>query len=116
MKMEINKNFTDKDLLEKLYQKERYEYCNNSIFDNEENHYVEDVIERLNIQDFKKHALLKIKQKQDEEIFILEKAFELACKEELRNIGIYDDDLDYKKELLLLKNQYKEEAKLELAL
>ena len=41
---------------------------------------------------------------------VTEKALELACKEELREIGIYDDDLDYKKEMSILEQQYKEQA------
>ena len=42
------------------------------------------------------------------------KALELACIEELREIGIYNDDLDYKKEMLISKQQYLEQAEKEV--
>ena len=45
---------------------------------------------------------------------ILEKALELACSEELREIGIYNDDLDYKKEMSITKQQYLEQAEKEV--
>lgn len=45
---------------------------------------------------------------------VAEKATKLVCKEELRSIGIYDDDLDYKKEMSILEQQYKEQAEEEL--
>lgn len=45
---------------------------------------------------------------------VAEIATKLACKEELRAIGIYDDDLDYKKEMSILEQQYKEQAEEEL--
>ena len=45
------------------------------------------------------------------QLAIAEKALELACSEELREIGIYDDSLDYKKELSISKQQYLEQAK-----
>ena len=41
---------------------------------------------------------------------LVKKAFELARKEELREIGIYDDDLDYDKEMLALEREYSEQA------
>ena len=43
-----------------------------------------------------------------------DKALELACIEELREIGIYNDDLDYKKEMLISKQQYLEQAEKEV--
>ena len=45
---------------------------------------------------------------------VAEKTFELTRKEELRGIGIYDDDLDYEKEMLILKQQYSEQAEKEI--
>ena len=45
---------------------------------------------------------------------VAEKALELACIEELREIGIYNDDLDYKKELSISKQQYLEQAEKEV--
>lgn len=45
---------------------------------------------------------------------VADKALELACKEELREIGIYPDDLDYKKEMSILEQQYKEQAEKEV--
>ena len=45
---------------------------------------------------------------------VAEKALELACIEELREIGIDNDDLDYKKELSISKQQYSEQAEKEL--
>ena len=45
---------------------------------------------------------------------VTEKAFELTRKEELRGIGIYDDDLDYEKEMSISEQQYLEQAEKEL--
>ena len=45
---------------------------------------------------------------------VVKKAFELARKEELREIGIYDDDLDYDKEMSALEREYSEQAEKEL--
>ena len=45
---------------------------------------------------------------------VAEIATKLVCKEELRAIGIYDDDLDYKKEMSILEQQYKEQAEKEI--
>lgn len=45
---------------------------------------------------------------------VAEKALELACIEELREIGIYNDDLDYKKEMSISKQQYLEQAEKEV--
>ncbi len=69
-------------------------------------------------------AVIKIKDllnQQDKEIAklqyrleVAEKALELACKEELREIGIYDDDSDYEKEMSISKQQYIEQAEREV--
>ena len=45
---------------------------------------------------------------------VAEKALELACSEELREIGIYNDNLDYKKEMSISKQQYLEQAEKEV--
>ena len=84
-----------------MEEKERYEligYC--SYRDTETGVIGDNFVELLNQQD------QKIKE--------LEKALELACTEELREIGIYNDDLDYKKEMSILKQQYSEQAEKEL--
>ena len=51
-------------------KKQRYEYYKdtNKIVDNELDDFVDDVVERLNTQDFNKLELLKVKQIQDERI------------------------------------------------
>ena len=51
-------------------KKQRYEYYKdtNKIVDNELDDFVDDVVERLNTQDFNKNELLKVKQIQDERI------------------------------------------------
>ena len=51
-------------------KKQRYEYYKdtNKIVDNELGAFVDDVVERLNTQDFNKLELLKVKQIQDERI------------------------------------------------
>ena len=40
-----------------------------------------------------------------------EKALELACKEELREIGVFDEDYGSKQKLLQLIEDYKQQAK-----
>lgn len=45
---------------------------------------------------------------------VAERTTKLACTEELRGIGIYPDDLEYKKEMSILEQQYKEQAEKEL--
>ena len=51
-------------------KKQRYEYYKDTdkIVDNELDDFVDDVVERLNTQDFNKNELLKVKQIQDERI------------------------------------------------
>lgn len=65
--------------------------------------------------------IVKLFNQQDKEIAklqyrleVAEKALELACKEELREIGIYDDDSDYEKEMSISKQQYIEQAEREV--
>ena len=45
------------------------------------------------------------------QLAIAEKALELACKEELREIGVFDEDDGSKQKLLQLIEDYKQEAK-----
>lgn len=54
----------------KFLKKQRYEYYKGTseIVDNELDDFVDDVVERLNTQDFNKLELLKVKQIQDEQI------------------------------------------------
>lgn len=54
----------------KFLKKQRYEYYKGTseIVDNELDDFVDDVVERLNTQDFNKNELLKVKQIQDERI------------------------------------------------
>ena len=95
-----------------MEEKERYKYYieTNQLYDSEEDKLYaynlnnNKIISTLNQQD-KKIKDLEIK------LAITQKALELACTEELREIGIYNEDLDYKKELSISKQQYLEEAK-----
>ena len=45
---------------------------------------------------------------------VAEKALELACNEELRSFGEYDEDYGYEKQFQMLKEQYIEEAEREV--
>ena len=45
---------------------------------------------------------------------VAEKALELACNEELRSFGEYDEDYGYEKQFQMLKEQYKEQAENEV--
>ena len=53
-----------------IFKKQRYEYYKGTkeIIDNELDEYVEDVVDRLNTQDYNKKELLKVKQNQDQQI------------------------------------------------
>ena len=70
----------------KFLKKQRYEYYKGTseIVDNELDDFVDDVVERLNTQDFNKLELLKVKQIQDEQIAELKtKLAEMTKKYEL---------------------------------
>lgn len=41
----------------------------------------------------------------------MQKALELTCKEELKGIGVYDEDYGSEKKLLPLIEDYKQQAK-----
>ena len=91
-----------------MEEKERFEligYC--SYRDTETGVIGDNFVELLNEQD------QKIKDLQHR-LKVAEKALELACIEELREIGIYNDDLDYKKEMSISKQQYLEQAEKEV--
>ncbi len=45
------------------------------------------------------------------QLAIAEKALELACKEELREFGVYDEDYGSEQKLLSLIEDYKQQAK-----
>ena len=45
------------------------------------------------------------------QLAITEKALELACKEELREIGVFDEDYGSEQKLLSLIEDYKQQAK-----
>lgn len=66
-----------------MEEKERYEYYKGTteIFDNELDNIVEDVVDRLNTQDYNKRELLKVKQNQDQQIAELQKQLEEKDKE-----------------------------------
>lgn len=55
----------------------------------------------------------KIKDLQNQ-LAITEKALELACNEELRSFGEYEEDYGYEKQFQMLKDQYKEQAEKEV--
>ena len=78
-------------------KKQRYEYYKGTteIMDNEANEFVEDVVERLNTQDFKKKELLKVKQIQDERI--------VELKEQLKKSLESNNDL--LKQIMELQSQ-----------
>ena len=63
-------------------KKQRYEYYKdtNKIVDNELDDFVDDVVERLNTQDFNKLELLKVKQIQDQRIAELEEQLKKSLK------------------------------------
>lgn len=42
---------------------------------------------------------------------VIQKALELACKEELREIGVFDEDYGSEQKLLSLIEDYKQQAK-----
>lgn len=62
--------------------KPRYEYYKGTteVFDNELDNFVDDVVYRLNAQDFYKRRLLKEKQNQDEQITDLQYRLDVAEK------------------------------------
>lgn len=75
-----------------LFKKQRYEYYKGTreILDNELDDFVEDIVERLNTQDFNKRELLKVNQIQDQQIADLE--VKLAEKEkEIEQMKKFDD-------------------------
>ena len=78
-------------------KKQRYEYYKdtNKIVDNELDDFVDDVVERLNTQDFNKNELLKVKQIQDERI--------LELKEQLKKSLESNNDL--LKQIMELQSQ-----------
>lgn len=106
----------------------RYEYYKGTtgVIDNELDTFVEDVVDRLNEQDFNKKELLKVKQNQDEQIAdlqhrleVADKALELSCDylnavegDELYELckDIYNDN-DY---LIVKMNYFKEQAEREV--
>lgn len=64
-------------------------------------------------------AIRKLNAKQElndlqHRLEVAEKALELACNEELRSFGEYDEDYGYEKQFQMLKDQYKEQAEKEL--
>lgn len=67
-------------------KKQRYEYYKdtNKIVDNELDDFVDDVVERLNTQDFNKRELLKVKQIQDQRIVELEEQLKNCIKPKFR--------------------------------
>lgn len=64
-------------------QKPRYEFYNGTlmIVDNELDEFVDNVVDRLNTQDFNKKDLLKVKQNQEKQIAELQKRLEEKEKE-----------------------------------
>ena len=62
--------------------KPRYEYYKGTteVFDNELDNFVDDVVYRLNAQDFYKRRLLKEKQNQDEQVINLQHRLDVAEK------------------------------------
>ena len=70
------------DFLKKL----RYEYYKGTteIMDNEVNELVEDVVDRLNTQDYNKNELLKIKQFQDQQIEKLKEKLKKSNQEKIK--------------------------------
>ena len=91
--------------------KQRYEYYNGSttIIDNELDTYVEDVVDRLNTQDFNKNELLKVKQRLESRVADLEaKLAESESKVRVSNSSLASLQLEYNQ----LKKEYDEQEKL----
>lgn len=72
-------------------------------------------------QECEKHFVFEINYELDNNVAdlqhrleVAEKALELACNEELRSFGEYDEDYGYEKQFQMLKDQYKEQAEKEL--
>lgn len=88
--------------------KQRYEYYNGSttIIDNELDTYVEDVVDRLNTQDFNKNELLKVKQRLESKVADLE-----AKLAEYQNDGVGDAILNAGKKIKELEQQLAEKEK-----
>lgn len=62
----------------------------------------------------KNNVLNKLKNQLTEleaKLAITEKALELACKEELREIGVFDEDYGSKEKVFQLIEDYKQQAK-----
>ena len=86
----------------------RYEYLHYCEYrDTETGLIASNYVDVMNEQDQKIKDL-------EHRLKVAEKALELACTEELREIGIYNDDLDYKKEMSISKQQYLEQAEKEV--
>ena len=87
-------------------------YCDREFEDLEEatTHY-DALVEENNtflMENSKMAGKTKDLQKQ---LAITEKALELACKEELREIGVFDEDYGSEQKLLSLIEDYKQQAK-----
>ena len=72
-------------------------------------------------QECEKHFVFEINYELDNNVAdlqhrlkVAEKALELACNEELRSFGEYDEDYGYEKQFQMLKDQYKEQAEKEV--
>lgn len=87
-------------------------YCDREFEDLEEatTHY-DTLVEENNtflIENSKMAGKIKDLQSQ---LAITEKALELACKEELREIGVFDEDYGSKEKVFQLIEDYKQQAK-----
>ena len=92
---------------------ERYGYQNRKvIYDKNDNNDIElnniyPIIDLLNQLDDQISGL-------QHRLEVAEKALELACNEELRSFGEYDEDYGYEKQLQMLKDQYKDQSEKEV--
>lgn len=72
----------------------RYEIKNNRIYDNEVDDFVDDVVDRLNTQDFNKNELINIKQQQYERIIELSKTNKFLSNELTKNNTVKQDHIE----------------------
>ena len=88
-----------------MEEKERYEYYKGTteIFDNELDNIVEEVVDRLNTQDYNKRELLKVKQNQDQQIAELQK----QLKETKVDLSLARNEIDTLKVNLTISLEHK---------
>lgn len=96
--------------------KDRYEYYKgtSNVFDNETNEFVDDIVERLNTQDYNKRKLLEVKQKQDKQLAELkeekEDAEECAIDCQNKNTELETEIENLKTQMNLMCETYQKQS------